>query len=177
MLLTEIRTLTFSESPSILDAVCESTCIRSRASELLGYKIKESQESSTEIPPLATAIAKAGVDILDFHDVLLYQNDVMHDARVAEIGRIESRIGQSMPWHSLSEWTETELPKYSGYVPDFALEKALKIKQEFPTASFFIQRLENNPDPFLIVRSGGGAWNSDENYYLAVWDEPGFAKR
>lgn len=177
MLRTEIKTLTFSESSSILDDICDNTSIRSQAAQLLGYKANEYQESHIEMPPLAAAIANAGVDILDFHDVLLYQNDVMHDVRVEEIGRLEPRIGQSMPWHSLSEWIETELSKYSGYVPDSALDKALKIKQKFPGAEFFIQRLENNPDPFLIVRSAGSRWNSNENYYLAVWDEPGFMKR
>lgn len=81
-------------------------------------------------------------------------------------------------------WKRYAIAEYAGAIPEFALQKALQIKEACPAAEFFIdqlvtevdrqdeEKLRDNRervlrmrDPFLV------AVTKDETYYIEVWDE------
>jgi hypothetical protein len=72
-----------------------------------------------------------------------------------------------------TSWKTAYLRLYGGNVPEFALVRALTIKQELPAAEFLVEQLYTEtqhravpePDPFLVVVLG------NERYYIDVWDE------
>lgn len=69
------------------------------------------------------------------------------------------------------EWKRTAIGEFPGNVPEFALRKAVQLKEH--GASIRIDYLEEStesiprrlPDPFLVAILG------DETYYIDVWDE------
>jgi hypothetical protein len=68
-------------------------------------------------------------------------------------------------------WRFNDIRGYNKEIPSFALETAISVKKAIPEAEIRIKTLiqENAEiDPFLVV----SAWGED--YYLEVWDEPGF---
>ena len=76
---------------------------------------------------------------------------------------------------TIRSWRTISIAVYStiGSVPEFALERAVKIKTACPQASigvdYLIEEQENREkplrDPFMYVELG------DERYYVDVWDE------
>jgi hypothetical protein len=91
---------------------------------------------------------------------------------------VSTMVGGSMESTSLAPiytWRDTPIRDYGGRVPEFALVTALRVQKECPLACFSIQHLVDiktsfaGPDPFLVVRVPDG-----QEYYLEVWDEPGF---
>lgn len=86
------------------------------------------------------------------------------------------------------EWVQYSLDGYSGAVPEFALEHAVRIKEALPDAAFKvvqltyredqreaeralmarIERERRLQDPFLLVEYGS------ESFYIDVWDEKEF---
>ncbi len=67
-------------------------------------------------------------------------------------------------------WRRTKLAKYEGEIPEFALSRAIEIKERLPKARFFVEELtvDKRYDPFLIATCGR------ERFYIDVWDEPEF---
>jgi hypothetical protein len=67
-------------------------------------------------------------------------------------------------------WRCTKLAKYRGAIPEFALSRAVEIKERLPKARFYVEELtvDKRYDPFLIVACGR------ERFYIDVWDEPEF---
>lgn len=68
-------------------------------------------------------------------------------------------------------WEVTPLKGYAEPVPEFVLQQAIKIKEGLPDAEFSVHQFVQNEevlDPFLVVHHG------DEEYFVAVWDEPKF---
>jgi hypothetical protein len=76
------------------------------------------------------------------------------------------------------EWENQEISFYQGNIPEFALSKAVQIKDAIPESRFYVSylveridhRSKPKPDPFLYVTLG------DESYYLDVWDEKEYEK-
>lgn len=71
----------------------------------------------------------------------------------------------------IGKWKLVPLKGATERVPEFALETACQIKERIPSAEFYLDTLvceEVQYDPFLVLRLN----NTD--YYLEVWDEPGF---
>ena len=66
-------------------------------------------------------------------------------------------------------WWRESLRKAHG-VPPFVLRKAVQIARAAPEVLFFIERVANHADPFLIAKLGR------EEYYIEVWDEADFEK-
>ncbi len=64
------------------------------------------------------------------------------------------------------------LREYDGEVPEYALSRALEIKERMPSAEFDVEelRVSKRYDPFLIVHCGR------ERFYIEVWDEKPFEK-
>ena len=82
------------------------------------------------------------------------------------------------------DWYIYSIENYDLAVPAFALSRALEIKQEMPSAQFFVETCLVVKDPFLILSSGvsinkRGGPNNDLPWkiYLDVWDEPKFEGR
>ena len=67
-------------------------------------------------------------------------------------------------------WRRSKLSNYQGQIPEFALSKAIEIKERLPQARFYVEELTVNKryDPFLIAACGR------ERFYIDVWDEPEF---
>lgn len=69
------------------------------------------------------------------------------------------------------KWKMTEIANYAKPIPTYALQTAVDVTQSCPPARFYVCSLKQEQtvlDPFLVVRAGG------EEYYLEVWNEPGF---
>jgi hypothetical protein len=69
-------------------------------------------------------------------------------------------------------WETTNIASYTGNIPEFALIKAIQIKEKLPRATFQIEQLVAEreekvpePDPFLVVVL------EDERFYVDVWEE------
>lgn len=76
-------------------------------------------------------------------------------------------------------WDSCDIRNYQGSVPEFALSKAVQIKQALPQAeirvSYLVEKKEEKfrpmPDPFLIAQLGS------EIHYIDVWDEKEYESR
>lgn len=68
-------------------------------------------------------------------------------------------------------WGRTPIRYYTEEIPEFVLNKAIQIKKALPTVGVYVEHLVDQPDPFLVVASGG------EEFYVEVWMEPGFEGR
>lgn len=67
------------------------------------------------------------------------------------------------------EWKKVSLDSaYDRDIPESALQKVATISEKCPEARFYVLELTNKPDPFLVVTL------NEEEYYVDVWDEPGF---
>jgi len=68
-------------------------------------------------------------------------------------------------------WRRERLAGYRGFVPTHVLEHAISIRNAFLNAQFYVEELvveQRRIDPFLVCSY------EYEDYYLDVWDEPGF---
>lgn len=87
-------------------------------------------------------------------------------------------------------WWTYNLQGYPAAIPEFVLDKAVRIKEECPEAKFYIEhlvttidvkdaeeikerkdRVMRQQDPFLVVQT------ADERYYIEVWDEKEYEAR
>lgn len=163
----EIARLKFNAPLTTEDS--EIPDIREEAASLLGYR-RSAETPTSSLPPLQAVLARLDIEILFWGDVLRYQQEKYYEHRKAEVEAEIARNEQRPRWHSFSDWVETELQKFDGFVPDHVLQKAVEIKREFPGSHFFVQRLENHPDPFLLVADSGDRWDAKESYYIEVWN-------
>lgn len=86
-------------------------------------------------------------------------------------------LAHAADFRSQNEWRRISLAGYDEDVPEFALMRAVQIKEKVPAASFTVEYLVHTEsyqpktvDPFLIVSLG------DEQYYIDVWNEPQFER-
>lgn len=75
----------------------------------------------------------------------------------------------------VSEWRREPI-QYFGYIPEFALAKAIQLRELNPSVQFQVDYLDTHeqvtyPDPFLVAILG------KEEYYIDVWDEPEFERQ
>ena len=76
------------------------------------------------------------------------------------------------PW----KWQRSDLSDYSETVPEFVLARALEVRKKCNTVQIEVRYLAKDllesraptVDPFLVASVGS------VEYYLEVWDEPGF---
>lgn len=132
----------------------ERRSLASRAARILGYKhydsVLDKKVRDERCAWLASkAFEKLGFDPLDEKKVLAYKST--------------HPFGYS--------WERSTIEKYDSPIPDFALSRAIELKQELRQANFEIEYLRVNPDPFLVMVYG------DKRYYIDVWDEPKFEGR
>ena len=143
--------------------------ILGEASEVLGYAV--TPQRVTYQSKLRTVLAKLEIEPLNEADVVRYQAETVVEL-LLDSKHLDSLIQGSPDYRFFSYWTSVELTKYHDPIPEFVLAKAIQIKKEFPEAEFFIQSLEGDPDPFLLVKDG-----YNDHAYIEVWAEPKFEGR
>jgi hypothetical protein len=70
-------------------------------------------------------------------------------------------------------WVAIPINRYRFPIPEFALRKAIQIRQAVPEAEIFVEQVTQvpRPDPFLVVKF------RRERYTVEVWGEPGFESK
>ncbi len=77
------------------------------------------------------------------------------------------------------EWRKTRLSQFGQVIPDFALARAVEIKEAYPEAEFNVEWLKETQeryvpprlqDPFLVLEVGY------ESFYIDVWGENDFER-
>jgi len=145
-----------------------------RAADLLGYRKLADHVSgrgslAVEAGKLAVALHGLDLQVLDADSVISYQ---MEEAgrrtreKINEEGLSKWVSGWGM---TAASWSHTDLKKYDRPIPEFVLDKAIRIKEALPEVEFRVQHLNDaRYDPFLVAILG------DEIYYIDAWDEPRF---
>lgn len=156
----------------------ERFSLASRARDVLGYggliaNVTGDVGQIVKAGKLAEALRLADIDVLELGTVLDYQ--LQESSRLTREFILEGNLDDwAAGGYIMSEarWSKTSLREYDHPVPEFVLDKALRIKEACPEVEFRIQHL-NQPkaDPFLVAFIG------KEIYYIEVWDEPRFEGR
>jgi hypothetical protein len=88
------------------------------------------------VESLAIVLERLGIKPFTPHSVRKYKD--------------EKREAVNQSRGDYNYWRDTPIRDASD-VPAFALRKAIQIKMAAPECKLFVQKLENNPDPFLVV--------------------------
>ena len=146
--------------------------LAARAADLLGYKALVADVAGVSSfgvysGKLTETLLKLEMNVLDASVVIKYQMEEIA-RRTEEV--IRERLDQWVAgWFSAASWQHTPLKSYTRPVPEFVLDKAIRIKEAVPDVDFYIQHLSDpKADPFLIAKLG------EEIYYIEAWDEPRF---
>jgi hypothetical protein len=152
----------------------ERLYLATRAKDLLGYDaliadVTGERVVGTKTGKLTETMLKLEMSILDTSSVVTYQLEEL-TRRNREV--IEERFKDwAVGWFTAASWQHTELSSYTRPVPEFVLDKAIKIKEALPEVKFYIHHLSDpKADPFLIASLG------EEIYYVEAWDEPRFER-
>jgi hypothetical protein len=97
-----------------------------------------------------------GYDFLDAKKVREYQ-----------ISKVGMDTQHSLDFH----WPLIAINNYRNPIPEFALSKAVELKERFWLAEFFVQPFDDRPDPFLVMKYKG------ETFWVEVWEEHEFEAR
>jgi hypothetical protein len=150
----------------------ERAKLATRAADLLGYKaLAEHVSGRTMIAAtdgkLTETLKSLALEVLDTGAVLQYQME--------EVGRLTlEKIKEDFKswingYFSPAQWHQIGISDYERAIPEFVIDKAVRIKEVLPEVQFRIQYLsEPKADPFLIAIHG------KEIYYVDAWDEPRF---
>lgn len=150
----------------------ERMYLATRAKDLLGYSgltnhVTGEVKLGTCEGKLTQTLLSLEIPILDTSSVINYQ--------LEELSRINREVAtrRLRDWMTgyfvAASWDKTLLSDYTMPVPEFVLDKAVKIKEQLPNVQFYIQHMSDpKADPFLI------AVLDREMYYVEAWDEPQF---
>lgn len=166
MNMTEIR-----RSVPKVPATSESTVtLAEDAASVLGYKVLQQTQKNPKatMGSLTFALAELAIEVLDPAGVKAYQGDHMK-----EVARrlFEEWLTDRSPYRTsfyCPNWRETKIEEYGEPIPEFVLNKAVQIKKAVPECKIIVEYLDENPDPFLLVKLG------DEKHCVEVWAEPKF---
>ena len=162
MKIKDLKRYTIQVPPAISDDWLATRTLAEKAERLLRYSVLRhalegdvrTNEAERE---LGTALKTLEIQILSATEVQEYKEQF----RAAEVK--VNREGY---------WNRTFLPSYNKAIPEFVLEKAIRIKEHLPEAEFYVEHFEKGrPDPFLVVQY------KQKEYYIEVWDEPKFEGR
>jgi len=136
-----------------------------KASILLGYSGAMVRKNVAGV--LGKVLIELDIRPYDLKRVGAYKEKKRKEAHAQRRATVRSSYVQVY-----SRWMLVPLSKYTAIVPEFALRKAVQIKEACPTALFYVDVLKVNtkkiPDPFLVVKLGS------EKYWVEVWDESEF---
>lgn len=125
----------------------ERAKIATRAADLLGYKVLANHMSGQTVAAtsegrLTEALRTLEIDVLDNASVIKYQMEEAGRRTAEKIG--EDFRNWTTGWFTAANWTHTTLTEYEQPIPEFVLDKALRIKERLPEVIFHIQHL-NEP--------------------------------
>lgn len=161
----------------------ERMTLAAKVAEVLKYNVLMNVMSpdlseKSDSMELAKVLAELDIDVLNPEDVRMYQAQ-MQLQRTRELCEVWIAENGSMTPESYNYfrgpcWNRTKIEEYKLPVPEFVLNKAVQIKEKCPEAEFYIQHLEDHPDPFLVVEIPKAGYGHKERYFVEVWDEPKF---
>lgn len=155
-----------------------STLIRTialKAEAMLGYSWLR-RRLRIEATSLANTLKELAIEPFRVADVKQYKREKAHLAEQQALAEYRARarrdgfLGLPPGTRVQTRWNTVSLKNYEGEVPEFALSRAMEIKERMPTAEFEIEelRVEKRYDPFLVASYGR------ERFYIDVWDEREF---
>ena len=153
----------------------ERAGLAQRAASILGYHalnldVRGEKKLSVLTGPLTEALLKLEIETLSPIHVIDYQLEEI-TRRTKEV--IYSRFRDwTQGYFTAASWQKTSLEGYDMPIPEFVIDKALRIKEAVPRVNFYVQHLSDpKADPFLI------AVLDKEIYYIEAWNEPRFEGR
>lgn len=150
----------------------ERAHLATRAADLLGYHVLANHVSgktvtASETGKLTEALRNLEIEVLDSGAVVTYQLE--EAVRLTKEKIEEDFRSWTTGYFSPAIWYHTSLDQYEKPIPEFVLDKAIRIKERLPEVIFHVQYIsEPKADPFLIAHCG------KEIYYIEAWDEPRF---
>lgn len=150
----------------------ERSRLATRAADLLGYRILANHISGKTVAAadkgqLTETLRSLEIDVLEASAVVDYQ--LAESSRITKEKISDSFREWTIGYFHPAEWHHTPLSEYERPVPEFVLNKAIRIKEALPGVVFHIHFLsEPKADPFLIAQC------DKEIYYIEAWDEPRF---
>ena len=174
MVSNELRRARASEVVPDFDLI---SAIALKAEALLGYSVLR-KRLGIHPASLTRTLEELGIDPFLKEDVKEYKVSKARDLEAKVWADLQRRAGMD-PASAVevlvtsfvrATWRCTKLAKYRGEIPEFALSRAVEIKERLPKARFYVEELmvDKRYDPFLIVACGR------ERFYIDVWDEPEF---
>lgn len=153
----------------------ERLLLATRAKDVLGYgglvaEMTGNVSHNAKEGKLTAALRSLGIEVLDVNKVLDYQMQEL--TRMTRERIVEDLASWAHGYFREAGWQRTDLSSYHEPIPEYVLDKALRIKEAIPSVRFSVQHLqEPKADPFLV------AYCDDEIYYVEAWDEPRFEGR
>lgn len=150
----------------------ERAKLATRAADLLGYRrladdVAGRLSLGVKVGKLAETLRSLDLTVLDAESVVSYQ--IEEAARRTKEAIADNFWNYVTGWFSAASWTHTQLTEYDRPIPEFALDKAIRIKEAMPEVTFVIQHMSDpKADPFLVAVVG------KEIYFVEAWDEPRF---
>jgi len=171
MVSNELRRARASEVVPDFDLI---SAIALKAEALLGYSALR-KRLGIHPASLTRTLEELGIDPFLKEDVKEYKVSKARDLEAKVWADLQRRAGMD-PASAVevlvtsfvrATWRCTKL---RGEIPEFALSRAVEIKERLPKARFYVEELmvDKRYDPFLIVACGR------ERFYIDVWDEPEF---
>jgi len=175
MVANELRRARASEIVPEFDLI---STLALKAEALLGYSVLR-ERLGIHPASLSRTLEELGIDPFLEGDVKKYKANKARDVEMKVWTDFQRRAGLD-PMGAVEAlvtsfvrvtWRRTKLSKYRGEVPEFALSRAIEIKEHLPKARFYVDELtvDKRYDPFLVAACGR------EKFYIDVWDEPEFA--
>lgn len=153
------------------------TALALKVEAVLGYS-RLRKQLGIDPGSLASTLNELGIEPFRTEDVKRYKTEkaakTEHEVRAAYRKRAQKELYFALPpgTYVRATWRTVPLREYDGEVPEYALSRALEIKERMPSAEFDVEelRVSKRYDPFLIVHCGR------ERFYIEVWDEKPFEK-
>jgi hypothetical protein len=163
---------TLASTSEITEIGGERAKLAVRAANLLGYRrladdVAGRQSLGLETGKLADTLRGLDFAVLDAASVITYQ--IEEAGRRTREAITENFSNYVAGWFSAAGWTHTDLTAYERPIPEFVLDKAIRLKEVLPEVRFVIQHMTDpKADPFLVAMLG------KEIYFVDAWDEPRF---
>jgi len=156
----------------------ERLYLATRAKDLLGYSALVSDVTGERVVgtregKLTEALRALDMEVLDTATVVEYQiAKVFEDTRLHAFAHLRD---YATGYYSFASWQKTELGKYDQAIPEFVLDKAIRLKEQLPEVRFHVMHLSDpKADPFLVASL---PVYDAEIYFIEAWDEPRFEGR
>jgi hypothetical protein len=173
MVSNELRRARASEVVPEFDLI---SAIAVKAEALLGYSVLR-KRLGIHPASLTRTLEELDIDPFLEEDVKKYKAAKARDLKAKVWADFQRRAGLDpvgvealVTSFVRVSWRCTKLAKFQGEIPEFALSRAVEIKERLPNARFYVEELtvEKRYDPFLVVACGR------ERFYIDVWDEAEF---